>query len=145
MKTLRAALLRFFSLFKREQQELELDNELDTHLQFQIDENLAHGMSPEEARRYALIKLGGPAQAKELYRDRSGLPALEIFLRDIRYAARTLRKTPAFTLIAIFILVLGIGASAAIYSIVEAVLLRKFPYKNPDRLVMTWEKNAKIE
>lgn len=144
MKTLRAALLRFLSLFKRDQQELELSNEFETHLQFEIDDNLARGMTPEEARRNALIKLGGRAQAKELYRDRRGLPSLESFLRDIRYAARTLRKTPAFTLIAIFILVLGIGANAAIYSVVDAVLLRKFPYKDPDRLVLIWEKNPQL-
>src|SRR5262249_58338930 len=117
MKTLRAALLRFFSFCKRNEQELELNNELETHLQLQIDDNLAHGMSPEEARRNALIRLGGTAQAKELYRDRRGFPSIEIFLRDLRHAARTLRKTPAFTLIAIFILVLGIGANAAISTV----------------------------
>ena len=144
MKTLRVALLRFLSFFKRDQQELELNNELETHLQLQIDDNLAHGMAPEEARRHALIRLGSPTQAKELYRDRRGFPSLETFVRDLRYAARTLRKTPAFTLIAIFILVLGIGANAAIYSVVDAVLLRKFPYKDPDHLVMIWEKNPQL-
>src|SRR5262249_22801716 len=138
------ALLRFFSFFKREQQELELNNELETHLQLQIDDNLVRGMPPEEARRHALIRLGGSAQAKELYRDSRGFPSLETFLRDLRYAVRALRKTPAFTLIAIFILVLGIGANAAIYSLVDAVLLRKFPYKDPDHLVMIWEKNPQL-
>src|SRR5262252_868028 len=111
MRPLRAWLLRLTSLFDRERRDRDLADELESHLQFHIDENVHRGMDPEAARRDALIKLGGIDQTKERYRDRRGLPVLESIAQDLRFALRLLLKTPAFTSISILTLALGIGAS----------------------------------
>jgi predicted permease len=127
--------LRLRSLFGKSAVEHELDRELRFHLDQQIEENIGRGLSPEEARRAALHSLGGMAQVKEDCRDRRGTQPIETTWRDLRYAVRTLRRTPGFAIIIVVTLALAIGANSAIFSVIEGVLLRPLPFAQPDRLV----------
>jgi predicted permease len=143
MRWLRSGLWRLFGVFSKERRDRELAAELEGHLEMHIADNRRAGMTPEEARRQALIKLGGVEQTKEEYRDRRGLPRLEQFLQDLRLGLRMLAKTPGFTTVAVVTLALGIGATTAIFSLVDAALLHAAPFPEPERLVMVWTNNPK--
>ncbi len=135
MSRLRAWCARFGGLFGKERKDRELAEELDAHVQMHIEDNLRAGMSPEEARRQALIKLGGIEQAKESYRARRGIPWIETLLQDVRFGARMLRKNPGFTTVAVLTLALGIGANTAIFSLIDTVMLKMLPVQEPEELV----------
>jgi hypothetical protein len=129
------AVMRMRSLARRGRVEGELDKELRFHLEQQIEENLARGMSPVEARAAAMRQFGGVAQVQEECRDTRRTGLLESAWNDVRYAARMMRKTPGFTAVMVLTLGLSIGANSAIFSVIEGVLLRPLPYPHAEQIV----------
>src|SRR5215468_1088055 len=136
MNSLRVLLSRLRALFFKQTLEQELDDEIATHIELQIQDLQREGMSSEEARFAALKKFGGVDQVKETYRDRRSLPGLETLLRDLSYGLRMLRRSPGITLVAILSLALGIGANTALFSVVDAALIKTLPVDQPDHLVL---------
>ncbi|HTL56631.1 MAG TPA: ABC transporter permease [Candidatus Limnocylindrales bacterium] len=126
---------RLGGLFNKPHRDRELDDEIESHLQMHIEDNLRTGMLPEEARRQAMIKLGGVESMKESYRDQRGLPWLETLWYDLRYSARQLRKHPGFTAVALFTLALSIGANTSLFTAIDRVMFRPLPVPKASRLV----------
>jgi macrolide transport system ATP-binding/permease protein len=142
MKQLRAALRRCLGMFSAGRREQEFASEIAGHLQMHIDDNLRAGMTMEDARRDALLKLGGLEKTRQAYRERGTAPFFETLWQDLRFALRQLGKNPGFTVTAVLMLSLGIAASVAIFAFVDAALLKPLPYPDAKSLVDVTESVA---
>src|ERR1700743_3804505 len=139
MNWIHILLSRCTAMFRSRKLDADLDEELRAHIELAIEENRGRGMNEQHARTAALRAFGGVAQIRETYRVQRGLPRLELAARDMHYAVRQLRRSPGFALVAILTLALGIGAATSVFSVIDAVLLKPFAFRDPDRLVIVRE------
>jgi predicted permease len=145
MRALQRLFLRTWNFATGRRGDARLREEMAQHLALQTEENLRAGMAPPAARRQAVIRMGTAAAIREEYHAEEGLPFLERFVQDVLYAMRRLARSPGFAVVVVLTLALGIGANAAIFSVVHAILLRPLAYEQPDRLVNVSEDNAKAD
>ena len=143
MDSLRRLFQRLRSAFPNAQMDHDLDAEMAAHLDLAIEENIQRGMAPKEARRRALVRFGGVEQARQQHRESRGLPWLDVLMQDLRFTFRTMRRDREFTIIAVVILALGIGSNIAVFSVVNTILLRPLPFRDPQNLVRIVEKYSK--
>src|ERR1017187_8269504 len=135
MRRLRALWMRLRGLAFGWPQDGEFAAELESHVTMHTEDGIRAGLNPDEARRQALLRLGGAEQTRQAWRERRTLPWLENLLRDVRYALRGFRRNPVFAITVIATLALGIGATTAVFSVVDRILFRSLPYAHDDRLV----------
>ena len=133
---------RALNLFRRRRLDADIEEELQFHVEARTRDNVAAGMTPDDARRDARRRFGFPLHAREASRDANVVLWLETFILDLRYAVRGLRKSPAVTAIAVLSLGLAIGANTAIFSLLNAVLLKPFPYRDAGRIAILWTTNT---
>jgi predicted permease len=143
MDALRRLFQRLRSAFPNAQMDHDLDAEMAARLDRAIEENIRRGMAPKEARRRALVRFGGVEQARQQHRESRGLPWLDVLMQDLRFTFRTMRRDRGFTIIAVVILALGIGSNIAVFSVVNTILLRPLPFRDPQNLVRIVEKYSK--
>ena len=140
--SLREAFNRIRSWFRKNRLDQELNQDMASHLEMAVEENIRRGMSVEEARRRALVRFGGLQQSRELHRESRGLPWIDILMQDLRFTWRTLKRDYGFTTVAVLILALGIAANITVFSVVNTILLRPLPFPDSQDLVRIVEKNA---
>jgi predicted permease len=143
MISLRQTFNRFRAFFRTDQLDSEVKDEMAAHLEMAVEENLSRGMSAEEARRQALVRFGGVQQALERHRESRTLPWVDVLRQDLRFTFRMLRRDSGFAVVAALILALGIGANIAVFSVVNTILLRPLPFRDPQQLVRIVEKDPK--
>src|ERR1700732_2927558 len=144
MMQLRRIIAKLRSLLANKRAEEDLVREVESHLTLLADDFKRRGMSPEEARLAARRAYGGVEQAKQAHRDERSLLWIEQTMQDLRYGLRTLSKSPDFTITAVLTLALGVGACTAIFSLVNAVLIRSLPYGDPEHLVYLFSPNPSL-
>src|SRR5437667_9177700 len=133
------------SLFRKRALDAQLDSELRFHLEELTEANIAAGLTPEEARRRAVLEFGGREQIKEELRDVHRVSIIESTLANLRSAFRFIRKSPSFSITVILTLTLGIGANSAVFSAIDAILLRPLPFPNDDQLLELRQYNLKTK
>ncbi|MGA8596820.1 MAG: ABC transporter permease [Bryobacteraceae bacterium] len=142
-QSLREAFNRIRSFFRKDPLDRELNEEMTSHLEMAVEDNIRRGMSDEEARRQALVRFGGVQQSLELHRESRGLPWLDVLTLDLRFTFRTLKRDYGFTMVAVLILALGIAANITVFSVVNTILLRPLPFPDAQQLVRIVEKDPK--